>query len=222
MRLTRVIVVADHPLVREWLKDVIRRESDMVVSGEAADRDNALATIIRKRPGLAIVDVALRNSSGLDLVKDVRSRRMELPILMLATMQDEIFVERSIRAGAHGCFFKEEPTNKILDALREIRSGKVHLGTRPFQQAAPRTAGDSRIWNHLDKISDRELQLLELLGQGCDSREIANYMRLGVKTTETYRSRLSKKLHLSSASLLLREAVSWRRERVTTYLCANT
>jgi DNA-binding NarL/FixJ family response regulator len=212
---TRIVVIDDHPMVRERLRQVIDGEDDMVVCGEAADRDGGLAAILRKRPGLAIVDVGLRRSSGLDLVKDLMNRRIEVPLLMLASRQESIFAERSMRAGARGCFYKEEPTHGILDAIREVRVGSLQASALFPRQVDASPAGRSRVSNLLAQISDRELLLLDLLSQGYDSHYMAVYLRLGVKTIETYRSRLSKKLHLASASGLLREAVVWRKERVS-------
>lgn len=201
-------------MVRERLAEIINRELDMVVCGEAADRGDALEVIARESPGLVIVDLSLRNSSGLDLIKDLRSLRPDLSILVLSMQDEKLYAERTIRAGAHGYLNKQEATRTILEALRQILAGKVFMSPALSSELLSRIVGRSQNAAYtIEKLSDRELQIFDLLGQGYGSRQSAEYLGLDVKTIETYRSRLKEKLDLKDASELLQRAIAWRQER---------
>lgn len=211
---TRIVLVDDHPMVRERLAELISRELDMVVCGEAGDRGEALEVIARENPTLVVVDLSLKNSSGLDLIKDLRDLRPGLPILVLSMMDENLFAERTIRAGAHGYLNKQEATCKVLEAIRQILAGRIYLSPDLSGEFLSRIVGrPQRPSQSIEKLSDRELQIFELLGQGYGSRQTAEYLGLDVKTIETYRSRLKEKLNLKNASELLRKAIAWRQER---------
>lgn len=210
---TRIVLVDDHPMVRERLAEVINRESDMLVCGEAEDRGEALQVIGREKPGLAIVDLTLKRSNGLDLIKDLRAMYPEVLILVLSMQEESLYAERVIRAGAHGYITKQEATRNILDAIRHVLKGSVFLSPELSGEILSRMLGRSKsAVRSLEVLSDRELQVFELVGQGFGTRQIAEQLGLDVKTVETYRSRIKEKLELKNASELLRKAIAWKRD----------
>ncbi len=209
----RIVLVDDHPMVRERLAEVINREPDLSVCGEAEDRGGALEVIEREKPRLAIVDLTLRRSNGLDLIKDLRVMHPDLLILVLSMQDEHLYAERVIRAGAHGYITKQEATRKILDAIRQVMAGKVFLSEEISAEILSRMLGKSRgAMRSLDVLSDRELQVFGLVGEGFGTRQIAGQLGLDVKTVETYRTRIKEKLELKDASELLRQAIAWRRD----------
>jgi DNA-binding NarL/FixJ family response regulator len=209
----RIVLVDDHPMVRERLAEVINREPDLTVCGEAEDRGGALEVIEREKPRLAIVDLTLKRSNGLDLIKDLRVTHPDLLILVLSMQDENLYAERVIRAGAHGYITKQEATRKILDAIRQVMAGKVFLSEEISAEILARMLGKSRgAMRSLDVLSDRELQVFGLVGEGFGTRQIAEQLGLDVKTVETYRTRIKEKLELKDASELLRQAIAWRRD----------
>jgi DNA-binding NarL/FixJ family response regulator len=210
---TRIVIVDDHPMVRERLADVINRESDLRVCGEAEDRAGALEVITRENPGLAIVDLTLKRSNGLDLIKDLHVMHPHLRILVLSMQDESLYAERVVRAGAHGYITKYEATGKILEAIRLVLSGKMFLSPEVSDEILSRMLGKPKATlRSIDVLSDRELQVFELVGQGYSTRQIAEFLGLDGKTVETYRSRIKEKLEIKDASELLRRAIAWNRE----------
>lgn len=201
-------------MVRERLAEVINREPDLSVCGEAEDRSGALEVIEREHPRLAIVDLTLKRSNGLDLIKDLRAMYPDLQILVLSMQDENLYAERVIRAGAHGYITKQEATRKILDAIRQVIAGKVFLSEEISAEILSRMLGKSRgAMRSLEVLSDRELQVFGLVGEGFGTRQIAEQLGLDVKTVETYRTRIKEKLELKDASELLRQAIAWRRDQ---------
>lgn len=208
---TRIVLVDDHPMVRERLAEVINREADMMVCGEAEDRGGALEVIARETPGLAIVDLTLKRSNGLDLIKDLQVMHPELRVLVLSMQDETLYAERAIRAGAHGYITKQEATRSILNAIREVLAGKVFLSPDLSAEILSRMLGKSKgAVRSLEVLSDRELQVFDLVGQGYTTRQIAEQLSLDVKTVETYRSRIKEKLEIRDASELLKKAIAWK------------
>ncbi len=210
---TRIVLVDDHPMVRERLAEVINLEADMMVCGEAEDRGQALEVIACQTPRLAIVDLTLKRSNGLDLIKDLRAMHPDVLILVLSMQDESLYAERVIRAGAHGYITKQEATRSILDAIRQVLTGKVYLSAELSAELLSRMLGRSKsAVRSLDLLSDRELQVFERVGQGFGVRQIAEQLGLDVKTVETYRSRIKEKLELKDAAELLRKAIAWKNE----------
>ncbi len=210
---TRIVLVDDHPMVRERLAEVINRETDMTVCGEAEDRGGALEVIARESPDLAIVDLTLKRSNGLDLIKDLHVMHPRLLVLVLSMQDETLYAERVIRAGAHGYITKQEATRKILNAIREVLGGKVFLSPGISADILSRMLGKSKgAIRSLEVLSDRELQVFDLVGQGFGTRQIAEQLGLDVKTVETYRSRIKEKLEIRDASELLRKAIAWKHD----------
>jgi DNA-binding NarL/FixJ family response regulator len=205
------VVVDDHPMVRERLAEVINREADLQVCGEAEDRFQALEVIASVLPDLAIVDLTLKNSSGLDLIKDLRAMHPSVKILVVSMQEESLYAERVLRAGAQGYITKQEATRNVLLAIRQVRAGEVYVSSAIANKIASTLVGHQRVGSEggVATLADRELQVFELIGDGFNTREIADQLHLEVKTIETYRARIKEKLRLRDSSELLRNAIAW-------------
>jgi len=208
---TRILLVDDHPLVRERLAEVINRESDLVVCAEAEDRYEALETIKARQPQLVIVDITLKSSDGVELIKDIHSRWPGLLVLVVSMHDETLYAERVLRAGARGYITKQEATRSILRAIRRFLDGQVFLSDVMASQILGRLAesGENKLQQPVESLADRELQVFELTGRGLNTREIADQLHIGVKTVETYRHRIREKLKLTHRTDLLRSAIAW-------------
>ncbi len=212
---TRILLVDDHPVVREGLADSINREPDLKVCAVAEDRHEALQAIETARPDLAVIDLMLRSSSGLELIKDIHARWPHLLMLVVSMHDETLYAERVLRAGAKGYITKQQATRDILVAIRRVLSGGIYLNEKVASNvlarltSQPQSASDSIS----DVLADRELQVFELTGLGLNTREIAERLHIDVKTVDTYRTRIKEKLKLSSSSELLQLAIRWSRER---------
>ncbi len=207
----RILVVDDHPIVQEGLAAVINRESDMVVCGSAASAREALEAITKSKPDLALVDVSLESSHGVELVKDLTSRDMKVPVLMLSTHDEALYADRSLRAGARGYIMKREPHRKLLEAIRKVLRGEFYFSdamtSTLLQELSSSPAGKPS--QPLQRLSDRELQVMEEIGRGRRTSEIAATLHLSVKTVQTHREHIQKKLALPDFVSLTRYAVQW-------------
>ena len=213
----RILLVDDHPLVRERLTEVINREADLTVCGEAEDRDQAIAAIPAQRPHLVIVDLTLKNSDGLELIKDIRSRWPKLRMLVVSMHDESLYAERIIRAGALGYITKQEATRNILVAIRRVLEGTIYLNEKIASRIISRLTAHpgAVVATPPELLSDRELQVFDLTGQGLNTGEIASRLHVAVKTIETYRARIREKLKLKKPSGLLRSAISWAHNHGT-------
>jgi DNA-binding NarL/FixJ family response regulator len=216
-RRTRILLVDDHPLVRERLAEIINREADLTVCGEAEDRHEALAAVLAKRPNLVIIDLTLKNSDGMELIKDIRSRWPKLRMLVVSMHDESLYAERVIRAGALGYITKQEATRKILVAIRRVLQGTIYLNEKTASHIISRlTAHAGAVAaTPAELLSDRELQVFDLTGRGQNTKEIATRLHLAVKTIETYRARIRGKLKLKNTSELLQSAISWTHQHGT-------
>ena len=207
----RIVVVDDHPMVRERLAEVIDHEPDMSVCGEAEDRFQALEVIEKIQPDLAIIDLTLKNSHGLELIKDLNVMHPRVKVLVLSMQEESLYAERTIRAGAHGYITKQEATRKVLQAIRQVLAGGIYLSTAMTAKIALHSLGKTQATSQatVESLANRELQVFELLGAGLGTKEIATQLNLDVKTIETYRARIKEKLNLKDSSELLRSAVIW-------------
>jgi len=207
----RILVVDDHPILREGLLQSINRESDLMVCGEAENAHQALGAISKLKPDLVLVDIGLPGKSGFELVKDVRTAHPEVPVLVLSMHDESLYAERVLRAGARGYIMKHERPGKLIEAIRSVLSGKAYVsekmaarildvfsGRRPKGSSVP-----------LERLTDREFEILELIGRGKSSHEIAKALHLSVKTVDTHRTHLKGKLNLKSALQLTHYAVCW-------------
>jgi DNA-binding NarL/FixJ family response regulator len=210
-RRVRILLVDDHPLVRERLGEIINRETDLQVCGEAEDRHEALEAVQAKRPDLVIVDLTLKTSDGLELIKDIHSRWASLRMLVVSMHDESLYAERALRAGALGYITKQEATRNILLAIRRVLGGNIYLNERIATHIISRltTRGGTVAITPAELLADRELQVFELTGRGLNTREIAGRLHIAAKTVETYRARIRNKLNLEDGSELLRSAISW-------------
>lgn len=208
---TRILLVDDHPVVRERLGEVISREPDLSICGEAEDRPAALEVIEATSPDLAIIDITLKNSDGLELIKDVHARWPALLMLVVSMHDESLYAERALRAGARGYITKQEATRNILGAIRRILSGTIYLNQGIATQLVTRLTGSPDALNSspVELLADRELQVFELTGRGLNTRQIAVQLHLGIKTVETYRHRIRQKLQLEQPQDLLKSAIAW-------------
>lgn len=214
-RRARILLVDDHPLVRERLAEIINQEPDLMVCGEAQDRAGALAAMAAHRPELAIIDLALKDSDGLELIKDIRLQWPNVLMLVVSMYEESLYAERVIRAGARGYVTKQEATRDILSAIRRVLSGRVYLNENISARIIDRLADRSvpGAATPAEMLADRELQVFELLGRGLAVNEIARRLRIATKTVDTYRRRIREKLNLQTSSQLLQHAISWTRRR---------
>ncbi len=209
------MLVDDHPLVRERLAEIINREADLIVCGEAEDRHEAITAIPTKQPDLVIVDLRLKNSDGLELLKDIRSRWPKLRMLVVSMHDESLYAERVIRAGALGYITKQEATRNILVAIRRVLAGTLYLNEKIASHIISRltTRAGAVAATPAELLSDRELQVLDLTGRGLNTSEIAEQLHIALKTVETYRARIKEKLNLKDSSELLQWAISWTHNR---------
>ena len=213
----KIIIVDDHPLVRERLMELIDRESDLEVCGEAEDRHEALELVVSHKPHLAIVDLTLKSSLGIELIKDLNSLYPEVKILVVSMQDEMIHAERCMRAGAHGYITKQEASRNVMVAIRQVIAGKVYLSESATNQFLARTLGKSTSEGSnsvVSRLADRELQVFELVGKGHSTRQIAEMLYLDVKTIETYRLRIREKLFLRDGTELLQRAIAWVHHQI--------
>jgi DNA-binding NarL/FixJ family response regulator len=206
----RVFLVDDHPLVREWLASLIALEPDLEICGQAEEVSAALAAVPLARPHVVVVDLSLPRSSGLELIKDLKAQFPAIRLLVLSMLDDVSMAERAFRAGAHGYAVKRESGPQIIAAIRSVLGGKFYASaTLTAQLAERRFGGTARAGQPEELLSDREMEVFRLRGQGRNTKEIAEFLRVGVKTVGSYDARIKLKLGLENASALLREAVRW-------------
>ncbi len=208
----RVLVVDDHPLLRQGLAMLINQQQDMQVCGEAEEAHAAMHSIADKRPDIVILDISLKGPDGIDLLKSIRALRPELPVLILSMHDEAIYAERALRARANGYIMKQEATEKVLVALRRILNGDVYLSdsmsSRMLQQYIDGTP--SLLQSRIAALSDRELEVFRQIGEGRATREIAAELRLSIKTVETYQAHIKEKLALRSGRELIQHAIQWK------------
>ena len=212
----RIFLVDDHPLVRESLTSLIDQQPDMAVCGEAEDAGGAMKAIAASRPDIIIMDLSLKESSGLELIKQVKLRFPGLGIIVLSMHDERLYAERCVRAGARGYVMKRESTRRIVAAIREVRGGRLCLSPQMEAEFAERFVGGRGTVGitPLESLSDRELEVFHLLGRGMETRQVAESLHVSIKTVQAYCARIKQKLRLSTATELLREAVRWQQEQV--------
>ena len=210
----RIYLVDDHALVRHGLRELISQESDLEVCGDAADAAVALADIERFAPDLVVIDISLKGGNGIDLIKRIRPHLPNTKMLVASMHDESLYAERALHAGAHGYINKQEATETVIEAIRHVLDGQVYLSPAMTGQVLKRLAGGETVSSSpsVDRLTDRELQVFELVGQGLSTRAIAAQLHLSVKTIETYREHIKVKLGLKNAAELNRYAVQWTLE----------
>lgn len=208
------LIVEDHPLVRASLCQLIDHEPDMVVSGEAENAEQALQLLRETTPSLAIVDITLKNSNGLEVVKAIKAQNMNLPVLVLSMHEESLYADRALRAGASGYITKHQPAEEVLLAMRRVLSGNIYLSERMTNGYLKSMVTGIKIAPQaVSPLTDRELEVLDLIGRGTAKRDIAKALQLGIPTINTHCARIKEKLNLKSAAELQHFAFRWIRER---------
>jgi DNA-binding NarL/FixJ family response regulator len=208
----RIYLVDDHPVTREGLARLVNLEPDLEVCGEAGSSAKAVPEIESLKPDLVIVDISLTTgANGLKLIKDLVARCARLRMLALSTHDETLYAERALRAGAKGYVMKQEPTERVMQAIRKILNGEIYLSKSMSERLLRRMTQptSASVVSEVEQLSDRELEIYRLLGQGRGTRQIAGELHLSVSTVETYRSHIKEKLHLASSPELVRHAVEW-------------
>jgi DNA-binding NarL/FixJ family response regulator len=209
---SRVLIVDDHPAVREALALRIGSQRDLEVCGEAADMDEALRLLDETGPHLAVVDIKLKTSNGIDLIKRIRDRYDHVRILVWSAHSEALYAERALRAGAQGYVNKDQATDCIIEAIRRVLVGKVYLSEAMTEALLERSVGgacEGLTRSPFDVLADRELEVFRLIGEGVKTAAIAERLHLSVKTVETYRDRIRQKLDLSDGTKLAHYATQW-------------
>jgi DNA-binding NarL/FixJ family response regulator len=209
---TRVLIVDDHPAVREALALRIGRQSDLEVCGEAADISDALQLIASTKPDVAVVDVSLKTGNGIELIKRIKDRNENIRILVWSMHGESLYAERALRAGALGYVSKDQATDCIVDAIRRVEAGKVCLSEAMAERMLQRAVGavpEKVTRTPIDVLADRELEVFRLIGEGLKTADIAERLHLSVKTVETYRDRIRQKLNQSDGTKLAHYATQW-------------
>jgi len=213
-RATRILVVDDHPLVREGLAARIAPQPDLLVCGEAASVNEALAQVKATSPDLCIIDIQLFESHGIDLIKEIHARHPHIKMLVVSAFDESLYAERALRAGAHGYINKRELQDNVLDALRMVAAGQRYLSPNMTQQLVGQLSGskDSIDTHPVRRLSNRELEIFELIGHGKTTGAIARMLHLSPHTIDTHREKIKQKLNLKNAAELQREATQWMLE----------
>ncbi|MEY2601375.1 MAG: hypothetical protein QOJ36_694 [Verrucomicrobiota bacterium] len=207
-----VVLVEDHPMFREQLAQLINKEPGLKISGEADNVQDALQLIEQKKPDIAIVDLTLKGSSGLELLKDLKAKEIDVPVLVLSMHDEALYAERVLKAGARGYITKNEVSKEVMTAIYAVLRGEIYLPARIASRILESVAVGRKGENGVTELTDRELEVFELIGRGRTTREISNQLHLGVSTVDTYRARIKTKLHLENSSQLCHEAIRWVSE----------
>jgi DNA-binding NarL/FixJ family response regulator len=208
---SRVFIVDDHPLVREGLTNLINGQDDLVICGEAKNSAEALDGIMKAHPDVAIIDISLENESGLELVKQLASQFPQVALIVLSMHDEALYAERVLRAGARGYVMKHETSKSVLASIRRVLEGGVYVSERIVSRMARRvsSARELAASSPVERLSDRELEIFRLLGQGRTTSQIAADLNLSLKTVQAYCARAKEKFGVTSLSELLRAAIRW-------------
>jgi len=212
---TKVLIVDDHPIIRQGLAELINNEQDLIVCGQAEDAPEALVKIKESEPDMVIVDISLKETSGMELIKDIKAKYSNLPVLVLSMHDEALYAERILRAGAKGYVMKAEATEKVIVAIRKILGGQIYVSDNMAAKMVRKLVGggpDVGV-SAIERLSDRELEVFHLIGQGYGTRQIAERLHLSIKTIETYREHIKEKLNLADASELLQYAIQWTHSK---------
>ncbi|MBW8782931.1 MAG: response regulator transcription factor [Verrucomicrobia bacterium] len=205
---TRVFIVDDHPLVREWLMALLHQTEDLIVSGQAEGVREGVAAMLLDPPDVAIVDLSLKNSSGLDLIAELADQLPVVRVVVLSMHEETFYAERALRAGARGYVMKRESTEQIVEAIREVCAGRLYASPALLGRLAERMVGRPVIGS-VETLSNRELDVFRRLGNGHSTRRIAEELNVSIKTIQAYCARIKEKLSYADASELVRDAVRW-------------
>lgn len=215
VKIKKVLIVEDHPLFRAMLVQLVNTELRMTVCGEADNNQDALRLIEQTRPDVTLVDITLQGSSGLELIKDLKARDIHLPVLVISMHAETLYAERALRAGAKGFVSKEESPEEVVAAIRTVMDGRIYVSGRLNLTILERLGSVNQAvqLSGVELLSDREIEVFQLVGGGLTSREIAGQLRLGPTTVDSYRARIKAKLGIKNAAELYQRAAQWWGER---------
>jgi DNA-binding NarL/FixJ family response regulator len=207
--------VDDHPLVREWLANLINEQPDLRVCGEAANAPLAFESISAARPDIVIVDLALEGGSGIELIKNIKAAHPNVATIVLSMHEESLYAERVLRAGARGYIMKREATKKILQGIRSVLAGKLYISDKISGAMAEKFVEGHSMASEspVQQLSDRELEVFQLLGRGFTTRQIAEHLNIGFKTVQAYCARIKDKFNITNITELLREAIRWHESQ---------
>lgn len=207
----KIFIVDDHPIVRKGLSQMINQEIDLAVCGEADSAQNALESLKTSKPDLVIVDISLQGVDGIELIKTIKARYENLPTLVVSMHDESLFAERALRVGARGYIMKQEAIEKMMEAIRKVLRGELYISERVSANIVRKFINGKTEKTHspIEGLSDRELEVFRLIGQGYGTRQIANELNVSIKTVESYRANIKEKLKLNNATELIKHAVHW-------------
>ncbi len=212
---TQVLIVDDHPVVRDGLTTIINHEPDMNVCGEADDAYQALKTVAELKPDVVVTDISLKRSDGIELTKSLKARHPKVSVIVLSVHDESVYAGRALLAGAQGYLMKDAVSDNIIKAIRTVLSGEIYvsstLSKKFLHTIAQDKAGTTK--TPIEGLSDREFEIFRLIGEGYKASQIAEQLHLSTKTIETYRSRMKEKLNLPNAAELLRYAIKWAKSQ---------
>ena len=211
----KVLLVDDHPLVRDGLVNLINREPDLEVCGEAGSEAQALERLAASSPDVAVVDISLEAGSGIELVKNIKALHPAVKSLVLSMHDESLYAERVLHAGARGYIMKREAATRIIAGIRAVQAGQIFVSEKTAARMAEKFVGGGTAadGSPAGVLSDRELQVFELHGQGLGTRQIADHLHVGFKTVQAYHARIKEKLNLANASELMRAAIRWNESK---------
>ena len=207
----KIFIVDDHPIVRQGLALLINRELDLDVCGDAEEGNSALRRIEEMKPDLIVLDISLNGPDGLDVLKSIRARVANLPVLVLSMLDEMLYAERALSAGANGYIMKQEATERVLVAIRRILDGEIYVSDRMSSRMLHRFVGGAQVAERspVAGLTDRELEVFRLIGKGHGTRQIAEELCISVKTVESYQAHIKEKLSLKNARELVQRAIQW-------------
>lgn len=209
----KIMIVDDHPIMREGLAQLINQEKDLAICGQFEEATKAFEAVATLKPDIAIVDISLKGSSGIELLKNIKVHYPKLLVLVLSMHDESLYAERVLRAGASGYIMKQEATDRVLIALRRVLNGEIYLSEKMSAKLMHQLVGGRvNSGSLMERLSDRELEVFGLIGQGRGTREIAEQLHLSVKTIESHRAHIKEKLNLKNATELVHRAIQLRGE----------
>lgn len=215
---SRVLLVDDHAMFREGMRQLIEREPDLTVCGDVADAAAAMQEIREKKPDLVIADISLSGTTGIDLIKNIKAEFEDLPVLVVSMHEESLYAERALRAGAMGYVMKQEPAKTVKVAIRKVLGGDIHLSDKMSATMLAKFMLGGRAnqpVSPIESLSDRELEVFRMLGEGKATRQIAKELDLTITTINSFRNRIKEKLNLKNSTELILHAVQWVREGIT-------
>jgi DNA-binding NarL/FixJ family response regulator len=209
----KVLLVDDHPITRQGMKALVNQQPNLEVIGETDNAPAAIELVSKLQPDLAIVDIALKTTNGIELTKNIKVQAPNLPVLIVSMHDEGLYAERALRAGAMGYLMKQEASDKIVQAISRLLQGEIYLSDKIKEKMLHRFVnkkGDNMVFS-IDTLSDREMEVFQLIGNGYSTRQIAQKLNLSSKTIDSYREHLKLKLNLESGAELVRHAIQWAR-----------